>query len=162
MMVLEIIILVKQGEVNGIFDIIPTFPNDEKIEEKIVEALRKDREKDVIGWLVPEENPSKNIEEIDFRYLPTMEKQNLYAEGFPVKIGKSEEIIDAFTCFGSRFGLKVPSVIVEIHKSLCGGPHYWACVYYAADSQAPACIIRAEDWIIGLDDSVKEEIRKKL
>lgn len=156
-MLLQQYVLRLQGEVNGIFGVITL--TDRRVtdaqatdETQIKEMLRFDREKNTIGAHVPEENPSQDPSVVQYYYRPVMEKQNLYEYGFPIN-RDTYEIIDAFTCLGSRFGLKPLTVFVELCHSKMGSARYWANIYYVAESEIPGCIIKFDEVDVWLDNN---------
>lgn len=141
-----------EGTVNKTFHIIPqlTFAGkgmeaQEELEELVKSELRRDREENLSGPLVPDRNPTESALKPQYFYQPTQNRQALYKHGFPVRMG-TYSIIDAFSCMGSRFGLSGLSVFVELCRSNMGDKRLWANVYYVADSELPACIIRVETW----------------
>jgi len=162
-MIVRLLIFLKQGETSGVYTVRPS-PDpltvedwQERKEKIIIEALRHDWEERTYGGGIPEKNPSEDPDRIELFYTPVRQKQALY-KGLPAKMD-SYQIIDAFTCLGSRFDLKGLSVFVEICRSDMGGARYWANIYYVADSEIPACIIKVEEWSFFLED---EEVRAML
>ena len=141
--IIEITILEKIGEVNGIFDVIIKKYINENIEKDIIKSLKYDKEKNMCGPHVLKENPNIKSSEVDFEYPPTFYRQSLSKNKLPYKISNTVELIDTFSCIGSRFGLKPLSVFVEIYRSTCGYHRIWANIYYVADSEIPACTIKA-------------------
>ena len=140
--VINITVIEKTGEVNGIFDILVKKHTDNNLKENIIKSLRHDNEKNKHGRHVLKENPNRESSEIDFNYSPTFYRQKLSKTKFPYKISDTVELIDAFSCIGSRFGLKPLSVFVEVYQSTCGNNRIWANIYYVSDSEIPACIIK--------------------
>jgi len=140
--ILNVTVLEKMGEVSGIFDILVKKHTDNNLKESIIKSLRHDSEKNRHGLHVLKENPSKESSEIDFKYSPTFYRQRLSQTKFPYKISDTIELIDAFSCMGSRFGLQPLSVFVEVFQSSCIKDKIWANVYYVADSEIPACSIK--------------------
>ena len=164
-MLINLLVLSMQGEVNGNFAVIPRadprVKSAQDIDEaKIKEVLRNDREKNLHGSGVPEENPSLDPSSVEFYYATTMDKKKLYASGFPINMG-TYDIIDAFVCLGSRFGLRQLRVFVEVCHSRMGRGQYWANVYYVADSQVPACIITAEPYTVSLDNEFTQHLERE-
>lgn len=80
-----------------------------------------------------------------------MEKQQKY-RNLPYQLTDTITVIDAFTCIGSRFGLDTLSVIVEVCQSNCGEERIWANIYYAADSEIPACVIKIVEHSLFIED----------
>lgn len=165
--------LVQSGKVNGLYGfVIPDFGvfdcasgGDEyygRVTQKIIDTLRHDHEKQTSGHLVPDENPSLGVEVVSFMYTPVFEKKKLYSQGFPVAQG-TYDIVDAFVCLGSRFGLNPLQVIVEVCASRMGNRRVWANIYYAADSEIPASVICSREMDVFLDDDLikREQDRKE-
>ena len=156
-MLIEILVFEQEGESNGVLAIMPAVAYNKKDKhkrdkEKILEILRYDREKEVYGAYGLDKNPSRDISTIEFYYSPFMEKQKKF-QTLPYQITDTIQVIDVFTCIGSRFGLKPLSVIVEVCESNCGNNPIWANVYYIANSETPAIIIRVAKHVM----FVKEE-----
>lgn len=162
-MLLYVYVLRVEGRVNGIFALIPQV--DYRVEgaaqtdeDRIKEVLRYDREQNLIGMYVPDKNPSQDPSVVRMYYTPSMARQQLYASGFPINMGPYN-IIDAFVCLGSRFGLDPLQVYVELCRSDFGEGMYWANVYYVATPELPACVIKAEKHLIMLDT---DEVLKRI
>ena len=157
MIYFSLYIFEQTGEVNSIFDIIQSVPlytkgSIQKNKKSILKAFRKDREESIIGPSVPDKNPSKDISTVEFYYTPHMIKQKNYRpSNLPYRLSETIQVIDAFTCIGSRFGLKPLSVIVEVCQSNCGGNPIWANIYYVANSEVPASIIRVNNFSTFID-----------
>ncbi len=148
-------VLEKTGEVTGIFDIITmkiTVDNREKLKKEIIKVLRYDREENMHSKYILPKNPSKDSSKVVFLYGPAMYRQAIAACPLPHKIEKTVKIIDTFTCIGSRFGLQPLSVFVEVCQSTCGEKRIWAKIYYVADSEIPACTIKATTFRQYLED----------
>lgn len=132
---LPVYILRSVGVVNDLFDVFPAPEDDsrEATEAVLKERLRFDREETLQGIGVPDSNPSLDPSVVKYLYGPSMSRQRLYQRRFPIQMD-GYEILDAFVCLGSRFGLKTLQCYVE----LCRGGHgYWVNVYYVADSVSP-------------------------
>ena len=157
MIYFDLFIFEQTGEVNSVFDILSSVPLNtkgsmKKNKQNILKNLRRDREEDIIGPLVPDKNPSEDISTVEFYYTPCMVKQKNYRpSNLPYKLSETIQVIDAFTCIGSRFGLKSLSVIVEVCQSNCGGNHIWANIYYVANSEVPASTIRVNRYSTFMD-----------
>ena len=141
-MLLTLLVFEQKGSINDTFAIVPATANNkdnfkELNKKKILEMLRHDRERNLQSG----ENPSKDLSIIKFYYNPVMEKQQKY-KNLPYQLTDTITVIDAFICRGSRFGLAPLSVIVEVCQSNCGEKRIWANIYYVADSEIPACVIR--------------------
>ena len=151
MSLLNLLVFEQKGKVNSIFNIVPAIAYDkkdseEKNKEKILKIFRYDREEKVCGrYSLITKNPSENISTVKFYYSPLMEKQVKY-KTLPYQLTGTVEVIDAFTCLGTRFGLDSLSVIVEICQSNCGEHYIWANIYYVADSEIPALVITVNKW----------------
>ena len=141
-MALNIIILEKTGEISGIFDVIVKKYTD-NIEKDILKTLRYDKEKNTHGPHVLKENLNEESSKIDFKYAPTFYRQTLSKNKLPYRVSDTVELIDTFSCIGSRFGLKPLSVFIEVYQSTCDKYKIWADIYYVADSEIPACTIKA-------------------
>ena len=151
-MLTRILIFEKTGRVSGVFGIVPIVPGDtDKQRKDVLVHLRHDYEKNIHGANVPESNPSQDPARIRFVTYPFMYKQER-ARNIPLKISQTVTLIDSFTCLGSRFGLDNIIVIVEVYESTYGGNYFWAEVFYVADCEIPACIIRAKEHIIILKE----------
>lgn len=158
-------LLTKRGDVNGLFGFITpplsTFSTNIKkdrdyydnVEALILAELRHDREENLIGNGIPDKNPSLPPSVVEYYFTPCMERQRLYAQGFPIKQG-THTIIDAFVCLGSRFDLKQLQCFVEVCRSDFGGEtRWWANIYYTYDSVVPAAIIETHQLDSHLDDN---------
>ncbi len=152
-MLIHTIVLQKTGEVNGVFDVLIS---DKKIErEEIIKSLRYDRENGIHSKHMIGKNPSRNSEEIEFYYTPTMYRKELAATNLPYKVEPTVNLVDAFSCLGSRFGLQPLNVFVEVYQSTSGYRRIWAKIYYVADSEIPVCTITAEVYTKNVDIEVK-------
>jgi len=154
MIYFDLFIFEQTGEVNSVFDILSKVPlNTKENKQNILKNFRRDREENIIGPLVPDKNPSKDISTVKFYYTPHMIKQKNYRpSNLPYRLSETIQVIDAFTCIGSRFGLKPLSVLVEVCKSNCGDNRIWANVYYVADSEIPSIVIEAKMCSIFLEE----------
>jgi len=153
MIYFDLFIFEQTGEVNSVFDILSKVPlNTKENKQNILKNFRRDREENIIGPLVPDKNPSKDISTVEFYYTPHMIKQKNYRpSNLPYRLSETIQVIDAFTCIGSRFGLKSLSVIVEVCQSNCGNNPIWANIYYVADSEIPSSIIRVNSYSTFMD-----------
>lgn len=164
-MLLSLLVFDQKGSVNDIFAIMPAIAydkkdNEKKNKEEILQIFRRDREVGVFGGCGPTENPSLNISTIEFYYTPLMEKQRKYKK-LPYQLTSTIQVIDVFTCLGSRFGLEPLSVLVEICESNCGVHSIWANIYYAADGEVPASIITITKYSMFVEDCHIPEFKKK-
>lgn len=154
---LKVSVLTVRGSVNYTHLVIPNYDNrfmnkDECIAEsdkRFIDALRKDVETGL--------NPSVAVSSAEFYHRPFIEKQKAYQE-LPVE-KDNHTVIDAFLCFGTRFGLKHLIVLVEVCR--CPKFNYWANIYYVADSIVPAAILRSEEWTMTLDEKHLEDFAKQ-
>lgn len=149
-MLLNLLVFEQKGKVNSIFAMMPAIAYDKedsgkKNKEKILEMFRYDREENTYGKYVLDKNPSEDISTIEFYYSPLMGKQKKY-KNLPYQLTNTIQVIDTFTCIGSRFGLDSLSVIVEICQSNCGKNDIWANIYYIADSEIPATVITVNEY----------------
>ena len=152
-MLIHTTVLEKTGIVNGTFDVLVS---DKKIEkEEILKALRIDREEGIHSKYMIDKNPSKDPKEIEFFYEPTRCRQKISTGKLPCKISTTINLIDAFVCLGSRFGLQPLNVFVEVYQSTCGYRGIWAKIYYVADSEIPVCIITAKTYTRNIDINIK-------
>ena len=140
---LYVTVLEKIGIVNGTFDVIVSKLDD--IKKEILTSLRLDREADIHGKHMVGKNPSKDPKDIEFHYNPTYYRQHL-AASIPFKVEPTIELIDAFACIGSRFGLQPLNVFVEVYQSTCGYNPIWAKIFYVADSEIAICTIIANTY----------------
>jgi hypothetical protein len=158
--------LIQSGKVNGLYGLLtPDFSvfdcapgGDEyygRVAKEIIEFLRDDHEKRTYGNGVPDENPSLGVEVVNFYYTPTLEKKKLYSKGFPV-VQDTYDILDAFVCLGSRFGLEARQVIVEVCSSRMGDRRVWANIYYVVDSVLPVSVICSQELDVSLNDEFIE------
>jgi len=156
MPLLDLLVFEQTGKVNSIFTIIPAIAYDkkdsgEKNKEKILEVFRYDYGEKTYSKYVPDENPSKDISTVEFCYNPLLEKQKKY-KNLPYPITNTIQVIDAFACLGTRFGLDSLSVIVEVCQSNCREHRIWANIYYVADSEVPATIITVTKYSMFIED----------
>ncbi len=143
-MIIHTTILEKTGDVNGIYNV---FTSKEEItNEEIIESLRFDNEEHMYSKHMLDKNPSKDSSEINFNSNAVHYRQELAATKLPYRIQPTVDLIDSFVCLGSRFGLQPLNVFVEIYQSTDNNK-IWAKIFYVADSEIPACIIRTKRYL---------------
>lgn len=153
-----VLILTQTGAVNQVFGVLPDNlkkANNTTTKEEYNE-LREKNKKSILDYLrydndkyetnIKDRNPTRNSNEIDFRYSPVFYRQDI-ASQLPYQLTNTITVIDAFACMGQRFKLKRLVVFVEVYKSSCGYNRIWANIFYATDSEIPICTITVERYI---------------
>jgi hypothetical protein len=102
----------------------------------IVEAIRFDREANVSNAFGTHLNPTLPAKTFYLNDDRQFQKVTMY-QHLPADVG-NHQVVDAFMCYGSRFGLTPILVYVELHQS---GWRYWVEIFYGCEADIPAAII---------------------
>jgi hypothetical protein len=142
-MLIDKCILVLNGVGDASFQYIVTLKNfDNTFENQKVEFTNLMRRVNL--GIVGKDYAAKDPQSIEFHYLPTMGRQEIYKR-LPYKeppFSGEVFIYDAFACVGDKFNLKDLAVFVELKYSSMACGILWAEIYYVGDCLVPAMIIR--------------------